>query len=121
MPTNPDIDRYLAAQEPDRQAALEHIRALVLKTVPDVNETMKYNMPTYERDEVVLSFASQKHYMSLYMDTEMVAKYSDELSHLNCGKSCIRFRKLEELPLDTIEQIIQDTVVKQSGLAGQSG
>jgi uncharacterized protein YdhG (YjbR/CyaY superfamily) len=53
--------------------------------------------------------------MSLYMDTELVAKYQEELGHLNCGKSCIRFKKIDELPLETIERMIWETVEKQRG------
>lgn len=108
-----DVDEYLRDLDPERQAALEQIRALIFQTVPAVSETMKYRMPTYELDDVVVSMASQKHYMSLYMDTELVARHQDDLSHLNCGKSCIRFRRIDDLPLETIERIIKETVEKQ--------
>ncbi len=65
---------------------------------------MRYNMPTYEQDEVVLGMASQKHYMSLYPDVELVEKYRNELSHLNCGKSCVRFKRLSDLPMEVIKK-----------------
>ncbi len=71
-------------------------------------------MPTYELDEVVVSVAAQKHDFSLYMDTELVARYRQALGHLDCGKSCVRFKWLEELPLDTIEKIILETIEKQA-------
>ena len=113
-----DVDEYLRDLDPERQAALEQIRALIFQTVPGVSETMKYRMPTYELDDVVVSMASQKHYMSLYMDTELVAKHQADLSHLNCGKSCIRFKRLDDLPLETIKRIIKETVEKQQQPAG---
>jgi hypothetical protein len=46
------------------------------------------------------------------MDVDSVAGHSDELSHLNVGKSCIRFTKIEKLPLDTVELILKETVAK---------
>ena len=46
--------------------------------------------------------SSQKHYMSLYMDTELVEKHRQALAHLNLGKSCIRFKKLEDLLMDVV-------------------
>ncbi len=109
-----EIEEYLNQVDPKRQEVLFKIRTLIFQEVPNIVETMKYRMPTYQLDEVVLAMASQKHYMSLYMDTELVAKYRYELSHLNCGKSCIRFKNLEELPLETIRRIIKETVKKQS-------
>jgi uncharacterized protein YdhG (YjbR/CyaY superfamily) len=108
------VDQYIAKQDAGRKAALETIRSTIFELIPDVTETFKYNMPTYELDEVVVSVAAQKHYFSLYLDTTLVAKYRQELGHLNCGKSCVRFRRLEELPLDTIKKIILETAAKQT-------
>jgi uncharacterized protein YdhG (YjbR/CyaY superfamily) len=106
-------DVYYASLEHDRKQALETLRSLILQIAPEIKETMRYNMPTFELDEVVVAMASQKHYMSLYLDVELVAKYKDELSHLNCGKSCVRFKRISDLPLDTITQIITETRQKQ--------
>jgi len=108
-----DVDQYLQGLEPSRREALQRIRAAIFETVPDVEETMKYRMPTYELDEVVCAFASQKQYMSLYMDTTLVEKHKEALKHLNCGKSCIRFRHIDELPLDTVKRILEETVQHQ--------
>jgi uncharacterized protein YdhG (YjbR/CyaY superfamily) len=108
------VDDYIAKQDAERQAPLQKIRSTIFDLIPNVTETFKYNMPTYELDEVVVSLAAQKHYFSLYMDTELVARYRQELGHLDCGKSCVRFKRLEELPLDTIQKIILETVEKQA-------
>lgn len=111
--TTTEVETYFSDLDPERQAALERVRALIFETVPGVSETMRYRMPTYELDEVVVSLASQKHYMSLYMDTELVEKYRSDLGDLDCGKSCVRFRKIDELPLETVRRIIEETVAKQ--------
>jgi uncharacterized protein YdhG (YjbR/CyaY superfamily) len=105
-----EVDAYLSALEPDRRAALEELRELVFETAPDVMETMRYRMPTYELDDVLCSFASQKHYMSLYMDVDLVAKHKKALRHLDVGKSCIRFKPIEDLPLEAVRQILAETV-----------
>jgi len=109
-----EADAYLARLDPQRRSTLEEVRSLILETVPNVVETMKYRMPTYELDEVVCAFASQKHYMSLYMDTRLVEKYKEELKHLSVGKSCIRFKRIEDLPPDTIKQILRETVQRRA-------
>lgn len=107
------VDAYLEGLKPNRKEALEQLRALVFKTVPEVEESMKFNMPTYDyAGEGLCAFASQKQYISLYMDVDSVAEHSDELSHLNVGKSCIRFTKIEKLSLDTVELILKETVAK---------
>jgi uncharacterized protein YdhG (YjbR/CyaY superfamily) len=111
---NPAVDEYMEKLAPERRAALVEVRSLILEAVPDAVESMKYRMPTYEYEGGGLcAFASQKHYMSLYMDTELVEKHRQELAGLDIGKSCIRFRKLEKLPLDTVTVILRETVQRR--------
>jgi len=111
--TSQEVDAYMQNLEADRRAALGLIRSLILQTVPGTKETMRYRMPTYELDKVLCSFASQKHYMSLYMDVELVQEHSNALNHLDVGKSCIRFKNINDLPLETVQQILIETAQKQ--------
>ena len=105
------VDAYLEVLAPDRREALAALRSLVREVVPEAEETMRYRMPTYEKDGAVLcSFASQKRYMSLYMDAGQVEAYRDQWAGLDVGKSCIRFKRLEQLPLDTVRAILRGTV-----------
>jgi len=115
-----EVDAYLVNLEHERRRALEALRGLIREIAPKADESMKYRMPTYGQDPVVCAMASQKHYMSLYLDTELVEKYRSKLDHLNLGKSCVRFRKLEDLPLDVIQRILKETIRKQTALRGDS-
>ena len=107
-----EVFAYFDALTPERREALEVVRALVLEAAPEINETMKYRMPTYEYgdDDVLCALASQKQYMSLYMDPPVVEQHREELKGLSVGKSCIRFRKLQALPLDTIRRMLEESV-----------
>ena len=110
------VEAYFEGLAPGRREALETLRSVVHETAPEADETMRYGMPTYERDgQVLCSFASQKSYMSLYMDVELVEEHRDELAHLDVGKSCIRFRKIEKLPLDTVRTILRQTATRTGG------
>jgi len=45
--------------------------------------------------------------MSLYVcDTAVLQEYKKKLGKLDCGKGCIRFRKIEDLPLDVAGAIV---------------
>ena len=116
MSKSKEVNAYIQEQDPERRTALERLRKLVLETVPDVVETMEYRMPTYDyAGDMLCAFASQKHYMSLYMDTEVVDKHKNQLQGLDIGKSCIRFKRLEALPLDEVELMLKETVQKHQG------
>jgi uncharacterized protein YdhG (YjbR/CyaY superfamily) len=100
---------YLGALTPERREALEALRALVYQVAPDAVETMRYGMPAYDvAGKVLCQFASQKRYVSLYLDPKIVDKHRGALEGLSLGKGCVRFRKLDKLPLETIERMLRE-------------
>lgn len=105
------VEEYLQQLEPERRSAIETLRALVFEIAPGAEESMRYGMPTYSRKAVFCAIASQKHYLSLYiMNTALVEKYKSRLKGLEAGKSCIRFKKLENLPLDVIKNMLKESL-----------
>ena len=107
------VDRYIESLPEKRKKILSTVRSAILETVPEAEESMRYGMPTYDAaGDFIAALASQKQYVSLYMNSGVVAEHSEDLSHLNVGKSCIRFTKLEKLPLDAIRIMLEETVEK---------
>jgi uncharacterized protein YdhG (YjbR/CyaY superfamily) len=105
------VEQYLENLDAPRRDTLTQVRALILEAVPDAVESMKYRMPTYEYGGAMLcAFASQKRYMSLYMEPPILDGHREELLHLDLGKSCIRFKRIEQLPLAIVRTILQETV-----------
>lgn len=104
------VDDFLKSSPPGERAVFAKIRALLKKAHPKVEESMKYRMPTYLVGEYHLgAFNKQKNYLCLYLNPEAVDPYRKELkaAGLDCGKSCLRFTKPEQLPLDLAAKIIQ--------------
>jgi hypothetical protein len=68
------------------------------------------------------ALASQKNYMSLYLmniysDPEILERFKDAYhksgKNLDMGKSCIRFKRVEDLPLEIVGQTIARTSVDE--------
>jgi uncharacterized protein YdhG (YjbR/CyaY superfamily) len=110
------IDDYLETLPDNRRESVRQLRELIANALPEARELIEYNMPAVAvtDDDIVCSYKSQKNYISLYMDVELVEKYKEGLADLNCGKSCIRFTRFEKLPQDVIKKILVETAVKQS-------
>jgi hypothetical protein len=121
---------YLDGLEPERRAAIGAVRRCILASLPDgYEEAMRWGMISYEVPLSILprtynkqplmyaALASQKRYMSLYL-TNVYSKpsltewfrerYRATGKRLDMGKSCVRFRSLDDLPLD----LVADTVAK---------
>jgi len=109
------VPNYLAELPPDRREPLEALRSMIHAALPDATEAMQHGMPAYELDGMVCALASQKNHMALYVcEPEIVDAHREALGKLNCGKGCIRFKKLDELPLDTIGAILKAAQAKRA-------
>jgi hypothetical protein len=125
------VAEYLEALPSDRREALAAVREVILKNLDrDFEEGMQYGMIGYYVPHRVYpagyhcdpnqplpfaGLASQKNYMSLYMmciygDSRQLVQFRRDWAktgkRLDMGKSCIRFKKLDDLPLDVIGKAI---------------
>lgn len=104
---SPDVDRYLEALPADRRESLSILRNLVHEVVPEARETLGYRMPTFELDgQTFLAMAAQKHYLAIYAGIPVLDRFRDTFSHLDLGKSCLRFRRVEDLDLGTLRELV---------------
>jgi len=131
------VEEYLQALPVDRQAAMRAVRDVILANLPKgYEECMNYGMIGYVvphsfypagyhcDPKQPLPFAclgSQKNHMAIYLmnvygdpATEAWFRKAWQASgkKLDMGKSCVRFKKLEDVPLDVIGQVIARTPVK---------
>ena len=127
------VDEYIAQLPDDRRTAVEAVRNVVRQNLPDgFQEGMQFGMigwyvpldrfpDTYNGMPLGLAgLASQKTYMSLYLNTVygdreterwFRERYAASGKTLNMGKSCVRFKRVEDLPLDVIGETIARTDV----------
>lgn len=126
-------DEYMAMLPEERKKILTEIDKVIRTEAPELKDFFAYNMPgygafdyvNYKKENIkwpVISMASQKNYVSVYvcavLDGEYVAeKYKDTLGKVSVGKSCIRFKKLEDLDLDTFKKVVK-LAAKNPGFEG---
>ena len=126
---------YLASLPPERRTVVAAVRAMIRKHLPDgYVETMNWGMLSYEiplrRYPVTYNkqplcyagLAAQKNNYAIYLmnvyghpplHEKLVAAYKASGKRLDMGKCCVRFRTLEDLPLDVIGEIIASTPVEK--------
>lgn len=122
------IKEYMDALPPERKEPIEFLHAWIQKTAPTLKAHFAANMlgygtfPYKNGEWHTIGLASQKNYMSLYIccvqDGEYLAeKYKDELGNVTVGKSCITFKKIDDLNLETLKKVIK-LAEKQPGFEG---
>jgi len=102
------VDEYLAEVAEERQECLRTLRADCVELLTGFDEAIAYGMPTYARNgEPAVSFASQKQYISVYLPTDVVEAHRDQLAGLNVGKSCIRYRRPDQLDREVVRSMLR--------------
>lgn len=121
-------EEYLAELSPERREAISRVRDVILGNLPEgYEEGMQYGMisyyvpldrhpDTYNGQPLsAAALASQKNYMSLYLlgvcyDPETERWFKERFAasgkKLDMGKSCVRFKRLDDLPLEVIGEAI---------------
>ncbi|MCL7964685.1 MAG: DUF1801 domain-containing protein [marine benthic group bacterium] len=122
------VEEYLAELPEDRRKAISKVREVILENLPDgYEESMNWGMIAFEvplstypdtyngQPLSYAALASQKNHMALYlsgiyMDEKARAKFESDYKatgkRFDVGKSCVRFRKLDDLPLPVIAEAI---------------
>jgi uncharacterized protein YdhG (YjbR/CyaY superfamily) len=99
---------YLAAVPAEQLPLINHIRHLIQKNAPSLRESIRYGMLAYEDHGGLLALAAQKHYVSLYvLATQALTDMATELHHIDHGKGCLRFKRLNDFPTDTIAKLLR--------------
>jgi uncharacterized protein YdhG (YjbR/CyaY superfamily) len=118
------VEEYLNELPEERRAALSVVREEILRNLPQgIVETMNWGMITYEvplevcpetyngQPLMFAALASQKNHMAVYLTgiymeedarKEFEAAYRATGKRFDAGKSCVRFRTLEQLPVELI-------------------
>jgi len=117
------VETYLAQVPEDRKDLVLFLHKYIKKTVPKLKSHFAYNMLgygsfpylNYKKEKIywpVIALANQKNYISLYVcavdrGQYIAEKYKKELGKVSVGRSCIRFRKLEDINLAALKKVLQ--------------
>jgi uncharacterized protein YdhG (YjbR/CyaY superfamily) len=100
---------YFEELPEERQGPMVMIRQLIRHQWPAVKEDMANGMPTYHlQGEAVFALSNQKNHITFYViPFTLLNAFRNDLRTRNCGRSCIRFRRLESEDLALLERIIR--------------
>jgi uncharacterized protein YdhG (YjbR/CyaY superfamily) len=133
------VEAYLAELPEERKGPMEQLREVILKNIPaGFQEGISYGMlgfvvphsiysPGYHCDPKLplpfVSIASQKnaislYHMGIYADSALLEWFINAYpkhckSKLDMGKSCIRFKKMDQIPYALIGELMQKITVEK--------
>ena len=122
------VEQYLNELPNERKEAMSIVRQIIIENLPDgYDEVMNWGMITYEvpletypntyngKPLMYAALASQKNHMSVYLTgcymspdvrDKFEKAYKKSGKRFDAGKSCIRFKKVNDLPLELLGKMI---------------
>jgi hypothetical protein len=117
-------EEYIAGLEEPRRGEIERLHGLIRETLPGLEPHVASGMLAYGRyryryatgregDASLISLASRKAYISLYVacvsDGAYLAEgYAERLPNASIGKSCVRFKRVDDVNLETVRELITE-------------
>ena len=118
-------DQYIAQLDEPRREQIGRLHDLIRTTVPGLEPYMGSGMFGYGRyhyrfasgregDWCLPGLASHKRYISLYVTADdgkggyLAEAYRDRLPKADIGKSCVRFRRLDDLDQDALREMVRE-------------
>lgn len=117
-------EEYIAQVPEEKRADVQELHDLITKTVPDfkpymIGQIIGYGTYHYksksgrEGDWCIIGLSARKNYISLYVCVVTNGKYladdyRDKLPKADIGKSCIRFKKNEDVDFKTLVQLFKE-------------
>lgn len=106
------VGEYLESQPAQTKKSLMALRKLILKTVPNAEELINYNILAYalvkggKRDKQIM-IGGYKTFVGLYPGAGILEKFPKELTKYKVGKGSVQFPNNEPLPVELILKIIR--------------
>jgi hypothetical protein len=129
------VDEYLATLPEERRAVIAAVRKMILRALPKgYEERMNWGMLSYEiplarypntynkQPLAYVALAAQKNNYSLYLmgvysdsaqEKKLRQSFADAGKKLDMGKSCIRFKAVDDLPLKAVGEVIASMPVDE--------
>ena len=127
------VEEYLLMVPEDRKKDVDFLHDFIQKAVPNLKPYFASNMIGYgsfyyldskkqKKEWPIIALANQKNYISIYVctvieDKFLAKKYAEELGKLSKGIGCIRFKKIEDINLETLK-IVLKLAEKKPGVVG---
>lgn len=104
-PTN--IEEYILAAPAEVQEKLLQLHECIRKAAPDAKEELKWRMPAYSYDKILVTFAVFKKHIGFYPMESAIKAFKKELTAYKTAQGSVQFPLDEKLPLLLIKKIVQ--------------
>ncbi len=101
------IEEYINAASPDVQERLWKLHECILKAAPGAEEGLKWRMPAYSYQKILVTFAVFKHHIGFYPMTSAIKAFAKDLAAYKTAEGSVQFPLGKPLPLPLVSKIVK--------------
>jgi len=101
------IDEYIAQFPDEVQVLLQEIRKVIKEVVPDAQEKISYQIPTFYLNGNLVHFAAYKKHIGFYPTASGIESFKDEISAYKNAKGSVQFPIDKPIPFNLIKRIVE--------------
>jgi uncharacterized protein YdhG (YjbR/CyaY superfamily) len=113
------VDEYIAAAAPEARGKLRQMRVLVRGAAPGAAETLKYGMPAFCYERILVIFGAFKRHIGFYPTAAALKEFAPQLAKYKGARGSVQFPLDQPLPAALIRGLTAARVrhsIKEDGL-----
>jgi len=115
------VDEYLNELPDDVYTVLENIRQIIKFLVPDAEETISYQVPSYKHKGMLVGFGASKDHCSFFvMSSTLLKDFDEDIKDFDTSTGTIRFTPDKPIPNDLITRIVMARLAENEAKSKKS-
>ncbi len=100
------VAEYISSAPKEAQKKLREMYTVVRKAAPKAEEGIKWAMPAFSYDSILVMFAAFKKHIGLYPTPSVTKAFAKEFAKYKTGRGSIQFPLDKALPVALIKKIV---------------
>jgi uncharacterized protein YdhG (YjbR/CyaY superfamily) len=101
------ITEYINAAPKETRDKLRNMRACIREAAPGATESLKWGMPAFSYQRILVMFAAFSHHIGFYPTPSAVKAFAKHLSRFKTARGSVQFSLEKPLPLTLIRRITE--------------
>ncbi|MBW3113435.1 MULTISPECIES: iron chaperone [Bacillaceae] len=106
------VDEYISQFPEDVQERLQSLREVIRETVPDAQEKISYQMPTFALHGNLVHFAAYQNHIGFYPTPSGINAFKDRMTEYKTSKATVQFPLDKPMPYELIQEILKFRVAE---------
>jgi uncharacterized protein YdhG (YjbR/CyaY superfamily) len=107
MPGPKTIEEYIEAAPEEVREKLWQLHETIRKAAPGAKEGLKWSMPAYSYQKILVTFAVFKQHIGFYPMPSAIKTFAKDLSKYKTATGSVQFPLDKKLPVSLIRKIVQ--------------